>query len=251
MGLTQAVRLSLQQFSEVFQIRDAANRPYILVGGQAVNYWSERYLATEPELQKLIPFTSEDIDFKGTRTDVERIAGQLKRTPVFPSKVMMTALSGAVPIQVGRVKTNIEVVRTIPGVAATAVDALAVEAEWAGRQIRVLDPISLLACKLELALTISQEKRQDLGHLKMLIPCVRGFLRELLNEVERERLPAKGWLGAVTKVFELSKSTHGRKAAARFKLDWQAILPRPEITASKQPKIVQFREKQLTRWIYS
>jgi len=243
------VRFSLQQFSEVFQIRDAANRPYILIGGQAVNYWAERYLATEPELQKLIPFTSEDIDFKGTRTDVERIAGQLKQAPVFPPKVTMTALAGAVPIQVGRIKTNIEVVRTIPGVSTTAIEALAIEAEWAGHQIRVLDPISLLACKLELALTVSQEKRQDVEHLKILAPCVRGFLRELLKEVEHERLPAKGWLGAVTKIFELSKSTHGRKAAAKLKVDWHAILPLREISASTQAKIVRFREQQLPRWI--
>ena len=243
------MRFSLQQFSNVFRIRDAANRPYVLIGGQAVNYWAERYLTTESELQKLIPFTSEDIDFKGNRADVERIAGQLQQTPVFPPKVTMTALAGAVPINIGRLKSNIEVVRMVPGVSAAAIEALAIEAEWAGRQIRVLDPISLLACKLELALTISQEKRRDVEHLKILIPCVRGFLRELLNEVEHDQLPAKGWLGAVTKIFELSKSTHGRKAGTKLKIDWQAILPRHEIMASSHAKIVSFREKQLPRWI--
>ena len=51
--------------------------PYILIGGQAVNYWAERYLTTEPELEGLKPFTSADIDFKGTQADVERIARQL------------------------------------------------------------------------------------------------------------------------------------------------------------------------------
>ena len=70
------MRFSLEQFSEVFQIRDAADLPYILIGGQAVNYWAERYLAKESELGKLVPFTSEDIDFKGSRADVQRIAGQ-------------------------------------------------------------------------------------------------------------------------------------------------------------------------------
>jgi hypothetical protein len=50
------VRFSLEQFSEVFRIRDAAGRPYILIGGQAVNYWAERYLPTEPTLRKLLPF---------------------------------------------------------------------------------------------------------------------------------------------------------------------------------------------------
>src|SRR5207247_6537456 len=36
---------SLQQFSEVLRIRDAAGKPYVLIGGQAVNYWAERLAA--------------------------------------------------------------------------------------------------------------------------------------------------------------------------------------------------------------
>ncbi len=80
---------SLQQFSEVLQIRDAEGQPYILIGGQAVNYWAERYLALEPRLESLRPFTSDDIDFKGGTEDVERIARQLKLNPGYPHKVAM------------------------------------------------------------------------------------------------------------------------------------------------------------------
>jgi len=36
MGVT--VGFSLQQFTEVFKIRDAAGQPYLLIGGQAINY---------------------------------------------------------------------------------------------------------------------------------------------------------------------------------------------------------------------
>lgn len=41
-----AVGFTLQQFSEVLQIRDDAGQPNILIGGQAVNYWAERYAST-------------------------------------------------------------------------------------------------------------------------------------------------------------------------------------------------------------
>lgn len=68
MGLT--VGFSLQQFAEVLKIRDATGQPYLLIGGQAVNYWAERYLSVEPQLESLQPFTSEDIDFKGGTEDV-------------------------------------------------------------------------------------------------------------------------------------------------------------------------------------
>ncbi len=40
MGIT--VGFFLHQFEEVLQIRNAEGQPYLLIGGQAVNYWAER-----------------------------------------------------------------------------------------------------------------------------------------------------------------------------------------------------------------
>jgi hypothetical protein len=244
-----AVRFSLDQFAEVFRVRDAHGRPYILVGGQAVNYWAERYLPSEPALRPLLPFTSEDIDFRGTREDVQRVAEQLNQTPVYPPKVAITALAGTVPFRIGDLESNIEIVRQIPGVPATAVESLAIAAEWSGRQLRVLDPVSLLACKLDLAFTIPQTKRRDMEHLRIMVPCVRGFLREFLAGVEDGSLPAKGWLGAVNRVIKLAQSTRGRKATARFGIHWQDCLAQPGLGKCKHPKIVRFREQQLSLWL--
>jgi len=39
MGLI--VGFTLRQFSEVFKIRDNEGKPYVLIGGQAVNFWAE------------------------------------------------------------------------------------------------------------------------------------------------------------------------------------------------------------------
>jgi hypothetical protein len=39
MGLI--VGFSFDQFSEILKVRDAAGKPYLLIGGQAVNYWAE------------------------------------------------------------------------------------------------------------------------------------------------------------------------------------------------------------------
>jgi hypothetical protein len=36
-------RFSLWEFSEVFNVRNSEGLPYLLIGGQAVNYWAERY----------------------------------------------------------------------------------------------------------------------------------------------------------------------------------------------------------------
>jgi len=244
MGVT--VGFSLQQFSEVFKIRDAAGQPYLLIGGQAVNYWAERYLATEPQLKLLRPFTSEDIDFKGGSADVQRIARQLELAPGYPPKVQMTALAGVIPFNIGSMKSNIEVVRRIPGISGS-VDALAVQAEWNGKTIRVLDPISLLACKLELVASVSQEKRRDVAHLKILLPCVRAFLNEFLQQVERNEIPAKHWLGAVNQVLKLTTDHRARKIAGKHQINWPEILPLTAIAKSQNEKIRRFQEQQLER----
>ena len=242
MGVT--VGFSLHQFSEVLEIRDTAGQPYILIGGQAVNYWAERYLAIEPQLEPLKPFTSEDIDFKGGLDDVQRIARQLELTPGYPPKVQTTALAGVIPFKIDGLKANIEIVRRIPGVSGS-VDELAVRSEWDGKTIRVLDPISLLACKLELLTTVSQEKRHDLEHLKVLLPCVRAFLSEFLHRVEQGELPARHWLGAANQVLKLTTDQRARKIASKHQINWTEILPLNAIASSRNEKVRRFHELQL------
>jgi hypothetical protein len=240
------VGFSLRQFSEVFKIRDADGKPYVLIGGQAVNYWAERYLSTEAELEKLQPFTSQDIDFKGGRTDVVRIAQQLNLTPIYPSKVAITALSEFIPFQIGPLKSSVEIVRRIPGIS-DHINTPAIQAEWNEKTIRVLDPISLLACKLELAATVSQKGRQDVAHLKILLPCIRAFLDELLQQVDLGQLPAKDWLKIVNQVLKLTTNHRARKIANKYHINWPDILPLLAIAKSQNEKIRHFQEKQLNR----
>jgi hypothetical protein len=247
MGLSDANRFSVSDFSEIFRIRNQQDLPYLLIGGQAINYWAERYLRTEPELQEHLPFTSEDIDFKGTKLDVERIADQLGRKAIFPRRVEMTALAGSIPILLGDTRSNIEIVRRVPGVIDDQLEATAIDFEIHGIRSRVVQPILLVAAKLYLACKVPQEKRQDVKHLKIIIICARAFLRDVLADVEAGRIDPDPWLAAVNKLHKLATSTQGRKAAKHFGIDWSKCLPMTEITAAKNKKIVGFRELQLPR----
>ena len=156
----------------------------------------------------------------------------------------MTALAGTIPFQIGDLKSNIEVVRRLPGVS-SSVEALAVQAEWDGKSIRVLDPISLLACKLALVATVSQENRRDVLHLRILLPCVRAFLNEFLHQVERREIPAKHWLGAANQVMKLTTDHRARKIAGKHQINWLEILPLTAISKSQDEKIRRFLEQQL------
>ena len=111
--------------------------------------------------------------------------------------------------------------------------------------IRVLDPVSLLACKLELAATVSQEKRNDVTHLKILLSCIRSFLGDLLRQVELGQLPARDWLKVANQVLKRTTSVRARKLASRFEINWPAILPLTAISASVDPKIRRFHTQQL------
>ena len=75
-----------------------------------------------------------------------------------------------------------EIETQIAGLKTADISALAVEHDFEGVQIRVLNPISLLCGKTNLALTVDQKQRRDVEHLRMLVICVRAFLRANCRE---------------------------------------------------------------------
>jgi len=247
MGQVQLMRFSLRHFTEVLDVRNKQGTPLILIGGQAVNYWAELYSAQEPSLAKWRPFTSEDIDFQGTRADVRLIASQLGLTPVFPRPVEMTALAGMIPFKRGDLKSQIEVVSSVPGVPAKLIQQTALEATWETHHIRVIDPISLLCAKARLALKVPQKGRRDADHLAIMVLCVRAFLRGALRKVEAGSLPARNWLAAMERVLALAESTAGAGTARKFGTDWTEALPVKEIESCVTSQIVSFRDRRLPR----
>ena len=128
------------------------------------------------------------------------------------------------------------------------VEKSAAEYEFAEHRVRVADPISLLSCKLYLALKVDQKERRDVEHLRIMLLCVRAFLRETLRGVEAGTLPARGWLGAVERVLKFAESSRGKKAVRTLGVDWTQALPLTEITASGHRAAMRFRETRLIQW---
>ena len=243
------MQFSLEQFNEVLRARNSSGQPYIVIGGQAVNYWATRYLTQEPSLSSWQPFTSKDIDFCGSRDDVLRMAAHLKRPARFPHKKMMTAFAGGVSWQIGENLSSVEFIRQVPGATKEAIEKRAVMHDYFGESIRIIDPVSLLICKLNLALSVDQTHRRDTEHVRILLLCTRGFLREILQRVETGELPGRGWLGAVERVLQLAESTTGKKSSARLNVDWQQVLPMAEIASCEKLTIIRFRTQRLLQWL--
>jgi hypothetical protein len=239
---------SFRHFTEVLRVKNANGQPPVLIGGQAVNYWAELYSIEEPDLLKWRPFTSEDIDFQGNREDVRAIGVQLGRAPLYPRPVEMTALAGMIPLQLGNLKSQIEIIRSVPGVPTKLLQESALESAWEQYLIRVIDPISLLCAKTHLALKVQQSDRRDVEHVAIMLICVRAFLRGALLKVEGGVMPVRGWLAAAERVLTLSESATGGKTERRFQLDWANALPLQEIQRAAAGRLVAFREKRLRRW---
>ena len=233
----------LDQFDRVLALRNRNNLPYLLIGGQAVNFWAGRYADREPALNELRPFTSEDIDFKGDRADVEHMATQLNLHAVLPGLAGMTALSGAIPFHWGDIKSNIEVVRTVPG-APKNLENTAIQIEANGRTIRVMDPVSLFASKLELCATVSQKDRQDVRHLRMLVHCVRHFLGDMLTATGENQIDSRTWLKIAKFLLKQTATKSAKRVAQDWGIDWNSLLPWEVLKASQDPKLVRFVESQ-------
>ena len=239
---------ALDQFTAVLGTHGPDGRPYLLIGGQAVYYWASRYLVEEPSLEQWKPFTSKDIDFHGGLQDLRWLAKELGAQAQVPDRREMTAFAGAVRLELGGEPTSVEVVRLIPGVKPSDAAKMAIEHLYQGRLVRVLDPISVLCCKTYMALKVDQKERRDGDHARIMVLCVRAFLRETLRGVESGELPPRGWLGAIERVLKLAESSIGRNVVRHLGLDWTEVLPEAEIAASPHGAAVQLREKRLPQW---
>ena len=249
-------RLPVEAFQAAFDAWAEAGHAPLLVGGQAVNFWGTRYRPSEKDLRELserTPFLSADIDFKGTRKTAEEIAKALHTTPIFPNltEAAFSNLVGVIRFVAGGQETNIEVVFKVPGLDVSNPEKLGVEAELGGRMIRVLDPISLLYSKVHCVLKYDQKDRQDVSHVRVLVPCVRAFLKEALARPEKQASLVRGMISAMERAMKLAQSSKGRKLAIQHGIRWEGLLPLSEIDSSTDPRLHSFRERRLPGWLDS
>jgi len=92
---------------------------------------------------------------------------------------------------------------------------------------------------------VPQDKRNDVLHLKILVPCVRAFLEQVLQQLERQEIPARNWLGLANQALKLTADHRAVRIGEKCQINWREILPLTAIAQSQQEKIQRFREQQL------
>ncbi len=251
----RSIHTLLDDFHQVLHLRDSNNLPYIIIGGHAVNLWAARYLSIEPSLSDFVPFTSKDLDLLGDYLDLERLAKATGFEKKTAEKKIWIPSCGFLVMPFGNAKTGvkIEILKRLYGIPHGEIEERALKSVWKGEEIRVPDPILLLKAKAENVVHIPQNEpgreRQDVKHVKMLIICVRAFLREQISDISTGKISVIDCLAFHQDMCEFALTKTAKKAVQMYNLNWVETMPLQELRETSEKKLKNFMEKRLPRWI--
>ena len=236
--VSPGARLSPRDFDEVlWHLRPGC----VLVGGQAVAFWSERYRASG-----LQTVTSEDIDFWGSREDLVNLAKAMKRQPICPHQYEMTVWIGAMPLEVAGQRTLVEFLHTVPGLDTNNPENASVDQEMQvrgqPRRIRVLTPVSLIIAKIHNLRHFDQTGRADEFHLKTCLAGLRPFFDELMQAKEFRLV-----FWNVRRLVDCAQMRPNQKIAAQYGFDILSAVPVDAICAQAERDDLSAAERDSIR----
>lgn len=202
-----------------------------MVGGQAVNLWcliaGKDDPAVAAELAPFRPFTSKDCDVLGDAQLLQEL-GKRKQLPVqkYPPGQASHCVGYLYEPGDPDKEPVIEVLSGICGLPRNEMaDPIQVRLDN-DTVFRVLNPVDLLRAKLANVAQIPQEGRQDLRHVKMLVPCVRCYISHVHQEaVSGESADRKLIMRLLRKCIGIIDSTHGRGVGRSHGIDLRACFP--------------------------
>ena len=222
----------------------AAGETLVLVGGQALKVWMDRYEVVMPPR---IAYVSRDVDFLADSSAdteaVRRLARMLGGRAIFPRRrAAVSALVGQAVREISEDEVfNVDVIHRVFG-ADDDVRARAVEVRLPGVMFRVMHPLDVLKSRLDNLAGLA-EKQNELGkaQLAAAIDVARAFLCEAAAAENRPRSRRPTTLRYAGFIERLATGTAGKKVAARYRI-FVADALEPDAIPSRE-----FREKKLPR----
>lgn len=233
---------SNSDLAEVYCRLLEAGVDFVVVGGQAVNLWSQHYrpAGTEPEAAwlELEPFTSRDLDCLGGSVDAAEAARALSAEVAFydPFSRAWTPNSGTLTVPIAERELTIHFLHTVYGANRDEVRRTARAIPWDGKELRVMHPLVCLESKVDCLLGLDQAGRQDLKHVKLSCLVTRAFLHSRIDGATRDVLDA------VERVMRLGTSEAGLRVWLQFAVECESALPISaiEAAASANEKLANF-----------
>lgn len=216
----------------------------ILVGGQAINIWASVYESKIPELQQFLPFSSEDLDFVGSKIDAIRVQEILGGDLTLNKDFTPSPNTGVLITQTQEQNLRIDFLASVFGLGDSEVTASAVrfkgKDKLAGINLKVLNPILCLEGKLKAYTGLPQAGRQDKKHLQISLLVVEQYIKDICQQNQ----PRDG-LKLIEKIFKIAKSDAGLQVWIRNRLDILDSIPKKTINNLLAPSWSKFREIRL------
>lgn len=220
----------------------------IIVGGQAVNFWADRYAPDEPKLLAYRPFTSRDLDLLASIMNAYRLALAVHGTVEKPKRRVASPVLGNVEVKAGGVARSVQFLKSVRGVSNREIEKTAIPFVLGNVEISVADPITMLKAKLHNLVELDQRDRNDRNHVEILRICVPLFLERQLTAAEETDAAARECLRSMQRVVEMSLSA---VALQLGQFDWKALIPTERLKEMRNRRLTNFREQQLERWLRS
>jgi hypothetical protein len=202
-------------------------REFVLVGGQAVNFWASFYQGRVPALAREAPFTSKDIDFCGDQRSVRVCAERLGGTPRVATFDDATPNSGTVVfVDAAGVTRTLDVVSAPFGLDSAEVHGTAVPVELpdeagasTGVRFYVMHPVLCVEGRVHnvAGLPGAYDTEQGRKQLRASILFAREFLLDILDGRIDAEDPARTVLKLNERVFRFCMRDHHAKELYRAK----------------------------------
>jgi hypothetical protein len=242
--VTQQVEVSVPP-ELLERILGLADNGMILIGGQALAFWTAYYETPAP----LIAITK-DVDLLGTTADVERLARGLDARAVFPRKSAVTLLVGQVLKDLpGGNYINIDVMSRVHGdITTKAIASRAVLAESPAGSFLVMHPLDVLQGRLENVYGLfAKQDEHGVAQLRVAIDVARKLVADIASQeaIGKDDPGRPVALRHLARIERLALSDAGRKVAKRYGVHVaDAIDPAPvrqirQFVSKKLPQLLK------------
>lgn len=86
------------------------------------------------------------------------------------------------------------------------------------------------------------EGRQDVKHAKIMLLCVRAFIKELLVNCRSGLMGERAVINLLGEAWDIVSSPQAERAASLWAFDFSAVWPMDELKASGGEKILRWLE---------
>lgn len=186
-GVSQSA-IPPEVLAEVIRIASPTGSAF-LVGGQALNFWAERYYSNCPELAQYGPYASKDVDFFGTSDAADKLAKALGGKAIYPQSGDHTPQSAIVSAVVLGHKIEIDFLWNVLGPPADQVKKQMVHIDYPIRPadnskvpISVMHPLHCLQSRAANVITLKRTSATAMRQLNAAPIVLREYISEAIGE---------------------------------------------------------------------